>query len=309
VSAVLAYDVGGTWLRAALVDPSGRILAQERARTPVADVEALLDVAVDLAELLSRTGPEPGAVGLAVAGLLDTRRGVCVVSPNLKLRDTPLARPLAQRLGRPLVMLNDLDAAALGEARAAACDDLVALFLGTGVGTGCVVGGRLLQGARGMAVEMGHLVYDRSGPACPMGCRGCYEAFLGGLALGEQAEAAGVGDQATDLLAAWRSGDPRATPILLKAQDAFLSLVPILISAFDPARLVLGGGLGRAWPELLQLGRLVVAEHRLTAGRRDLQVERALLEGDGGLLGAAWSAWGLLGDPADNPEAAPSPRP
>jgi glucokinase len=309
VSAVLVFDVGGTWLRAALVDEAGRILAQERARTPVADAEGLLDVAVELAAVLSRTGPEPRAVGLAVAGLLDTRRGVCVVSPNLELREAPLAQPLAQRLGRPLTLLNDLDAVALAEARAADCADLAALFLGTGVGTGCVMGRRVLKGARGMAVELGHLVFDPSGPDCPMGCRGCYEAFLGGWALGQRAEAAGLGASAAELLTAWRAGDPRAVPILERAQDAFLSLVPLLICAFDPARLVLGGGLGRAWPELLELGRQVVAEHPLAAGRRDIRVEPALLGGDGGLLGAAWNAWQLLGDPADRRGETPGQRP
>jgi glucokinase len=309
VSVVLAFDVGGTWLRAALVDEAGEILKQERTRTPVAAAEALVDAAAGLASALERGGPEPAAVGLAVAGLLDTRRGVCVVSPNLDLHEAPLAEPLARRLGRPLSLLNDLDAAALAEARAADCDDLAALFLGTGVGTGCVTGGRLLHGARGMAVEMGHLVFDPTGPSCPMGCRGCYEAFLGGWALGQRAEEAGIGASAADLLTAWRSGDRRAAPVIERAQDAFLSLVPILISAFDPARLVLGGGLGQSWPELLDLGRQVVAEHPLAAGRRDIRVEPALLGGDGGLLGAAWNAWQLLGDPADRWGDTPSPRP
>ena len=288
MSRVLAFDVGGTHLRGALVERGLVVGEPASCRTPLGDGAALVAAIAGLgAELCARPGPPPLAVGLAIAGTLDTRAGLLRCSPNFGVQDLALSAPLQAALGLPVSLINDVNAAALGEARARGCDDLAAVLLGTGVGTGFVSGGHPVLGHRGMAGEGGHLIHDPAGEPCPAGCRGCFEAHLGGAALGRAAAAAGLGDCSADLLAAWRAGDERARPAVTRALDAARALACLIVNAFDPQVIVFGGGLGSAFPEALAAAREGVAGNPLGSGRRDVPVEPNRLGDRAGLLGAA----------------------
>lgn len=298
MSAALAFDVGGTWVRAGLVDESGRVLAQEQVPTPVGDGAALIGLLARLGgRLASATTPRPVALGLAMAGLLDRRSGRCLVSPNARYLDLDLVAPLEARLGLPVHLVNDVNAAARAEARLQGCSDLAAILVGTGVGTGFVCGGRLLTGATGMAGEGGHLIFRPGGEACPLGCRGCFESYLGGAALGRRAAATGVGQDAAALFAAWRSGDPRARPVVEDALAAMEALVTLIVVAFDPQVIVVGGGVGRETPELSAAAARAIATHPLGLMRRDIGVRPESRGQPVGLIGAALYALDLGATP------------
>lgn len=289
---VLAFDVGGTHLRAALVH-DGRLGPSVRAATPRGSGPALVAALEATArELLDGAEEPPVAVGLALAGLLDRGSGRLLRAPNLDLWDADLGRPLQDALGLPVRLVNDVNAAALGEARVAGCDETAVVFVGTGVGTGFVSGGRLLEGLRGMAAELGHVPLDPSGPDCPAGCRGCFDALLGGEGLARAAREAGLATDTAGLLAAWRAGDPGAGALVERALEAAAALGRLLVLIADPALIVVGGGLAKHLPELRDAVARGALDQPLAAGRTDLMVRAARCGDAAGLLGAAHLAAG-----------------
>jgi glucokinase len=285
---VLAFDVGGTHVRGALCDGSGRLLQREVLPSPRADGPALLSALAQLADSLTESGgPRPCAAGLAIAGLLDLVSGSLLVSPNLELEHVELVAPLSQALDLPVALVNDVNAAALGEASSAGCEHLVALFIGSGVGFGAVTGGHLVEGLRGMAGEAGHLIFDPAGPPCPAGCVGCFDAVLGGHGLARAARAAGVAQDTEGLLAAWRAGDARAGQLVERALSAMSVLTRLAVNLFDPDRVVVGGGLAAHLPELQLAAQQGVSGNPIGSGRGALPVVAAALGDDAGLVGAA----------------------
>lgn len=286
---VLAFDVGGTHLRGAFASATGELGpldSNARVATPREDPDALCAAIARLARQID-PGSEAGALGLAMAGVLDVPRGTIVHSPSLGLREVELGARLEEALERPVVLVNDVNAAALGEARAAACEDLAAIFVGTGVGTGFVSGGRLMEGGRGMAGEGGHVVFRPGGLPGPAGVDGCFESYLGGRCLGERAVQAGVGASAKELLAAWRAGDPVAAPLVEDALEAMRALVQLVVTLFDPSRIVLGGGVLTGLPELMDAARCAIEDHPLRQGSGRPALSAALLGDAAGLHGAA----------------------
>ena len=285
-AAVLAFDVGGTQLRGALIDGAGQLVERRAVPTPrssPADLaQALTDVAATLVESTGGGASAPRAAAVAMAGTVDRAAGLVRTWPTAGFSDFDVTSALGHQLGVPVALVNDVNAAALGEAEAAGSTDLAALFLGTGVGTGFVNGGRLLEGRRGMAGEGGHLPF-RPGVACPAGCDGCVEAYLGGDALERRARGLGTPARAPEILAAWRAGSEPATALMGDALEALAALVSITVNLMDPEVIVLGGGLGMRCPEMLEAAQRTVAELPLANGRRDLPVRAALL-GDEALV-------------------------
>ena len=201
---LLGADMGGTRFRAALVD--GRSEIVWRAEQPAGDVgdsEALVAAMTGLlGQGLARAGTSLRAAGVAVAGPLDPVRGVMFRPPNLPgLAGLPLASLLGKALDRPVFLENDANAAAWGEFACGAARDassMVLLTLGTGVGGGIVLDGRLLRGARGCAAELGHMVVNPAGPLCNCGARGCLEMYASSTAVLAAWRAAVVSGRATE---------------------------------------------------------------------------------------------------------------
>lgn len=285
---VLAFDIGGTHLRSARVEADGRLLSRRDRRTPVGSADALVAALIEEGRAQQREAPQPlGAIGLAMAGYTDTATGRVLVSPGLGLRDALIGPPLQVALGLPVRLVNDVNAAALGEAHLAQQRDLVAIFVGTGVGTGFVSGGQLIEGHRGMAAEGGHAIWRADGPPCPAGHRGCYESYLGGAALVARARTAGLEATTAELIALWRQGEPRATALLRDAHDALAALCVLLVTLLDPQAVVLAGGVALATPELLDTARRSLDPHPLAKEAGAVTVSLARLGDDAGLLGAA----------------------
>jgi glucokinase len=195
-----------------------------------------------------------------VAGWLSADREQLIAAANLGVAGAPLRRDLEQRIGLPVTVDNDGNAAALAEARAGAGQQarmLVMLTLGTGVGGGIVTSGTLLTGGAGLAGELGHLPSVKNGPACACGGRGCLEVYASGPAVARAAArgglaAPGAGNlTAEDVVAAARAGAPAAIAALAGAGEAVGQAVARLVPVLNPDLVLLGGGLTAGATDLI----------------------------------------------------------
>ena len=208
----------------------------------------------------------------------------------------------------PVHVLNDVRAATWGEWRhgaGAGAQDLVCLLIGTGIGGGVVSRGNLITGASNTAGELGHIVIDQAGPLCTCGNRGCLEAFASGWALAKAATSAiekepklagalleSVQGHVNDLTARHvvevaRTGDPLAFSLIENAQAALNAGCISIVNAFNPEKLIIGGGLGLSLPKIVENIEAAVAARALKAATKDLKVVQAALTNSAGVVGAA----------------------
>lgn len=311
----IGVDVGGTRVKAGLVDVSGAVLATTQRPTPVRTApdavleEALLSAVQELRVSPAATEHGVGSVGVAVAGLVDADRGAVVYAPHLPWRDVPLRDRLAARLQLPVVVDNDANAAAWAEHRFGAGQGeshLLVLTLGTGIGGAVLTEGRLQRGRRGLAGELGHVRVVPEGHPCPCGNRGCWEQYVSGTVVRREGQAlVRRGGPAAAALAAACAGDPEAlsgddvTRLAREGDPASRAVLSGVgrwlgvglagaVATLDPGRVVVGGGLSEAGDLLLAPARAALAEHLLGRGHRPLPaVVSAELGVAAGLVGAA----------------------
>jgi glucokinase len=244
-------------------------------------------VAAAAAGLLASHGPV-AAAGAGVPGLFDEATGRTLLLPNLpaawagyRLRDQ-----LADRLGVPVALINDARAFTLAESRlgaAAGCSTVVCLTLGTGVGGGVVVDGRLRFGPHGRAGEVGHQVIDPDGPPCGCGNRGCVEAFAAGPALCRLAGR----DSPEAVFAAAAAGDPRAEAAVKAVVGRLAVGIANLVTVLWPERVVVGGGVAAAGEQLFAPLREAVAAAAPLVDPAAYEVVPAALGPAAGAIGAA----------------------
>ncbi|GAA2483909.1 ROK family protein [Streptomyces gobitricini] len=301
---VIALDVGGTGMKAALVGADGALLyearrATGRERGPDAVVESILGFAAELHGLgRERYGTGALAAGVAVPGIVDPDRGLAVYAANLGWRDVPLRALLAQRLGGlPVALGHDVRTGGLAEGRVGAgrgADRFLFVPLGTGIAGAIGIGGAIEAGAHGYAGEIGHIVVRPGGPECGCGQRGCLETLASASAV-SRAWAAASGDpeaDAADCAKAVASGDERAVRVWRDAVDALADGLVTALTLLDPRTLIIGGGLAEAGETLFTPLRAAV-EERVTFQKLPAIVPAAL--GDtAGCLGAGLLAWDLL---------------
>ncbi|MGH2826411.1 MAG: ROK family protein, partial [Actinomycetota bacterium] len=187
----IGVDVGGTSTKAALVTDTGDVLLRvERTTDRSAGTKGIIEVIDELIGLAPEVEVSPSAVGVGAAGFIDANTGSVIFAPNLTYDDPHVADAVRARIGLPVVVDNDANAAAWGErtfGAARGLDHVVLLTLGTGIGSGFVIGGKLLRGSTGAGAEFGHTIVDPDGPECPCGLRGCIEQFASGGAIGRAA--------------------------------------------------------------------------------------------------------------------------
>lgn len=313
----LGLDLGGTKIAAGVVAPDGRLLTETVRPTPVAAgvgavVDALVEAAMEVADRAAAEagGEEPvGAVGLACPGPVDPAAGLVTHAPNLKWRQVPIRDLLVARLPWPCTVVNDASAAAFGEAvfgagRGAAL--MLYLTVSTGIGGGIVFDGQLVEGAHGAAGEFGHQVVDPTGPVCGCGRRGCLEALASGTALARRAAEA-VRQGRPSLLQELSGGEPNRITAALVGQAAaagdalaadliaetarWLGIgVANLVSAFDPDRVVVGGGVANLGERLLGPVRELVRREVIPPAGERVEIVRAGLGKSSGVVGAACAA-------------------
>ncbi|MGW1656674.1 ROK family protein [Streptomyces atratus] len=301
---VIALDVGGTGMKAALVGADGALLhearrATGRERGPDAVVESILTFAADLrAYGEERLGESAVAAGVAVPGIVDAENGIAVYASNLGWRDVPMRELLGERLGGvPVALGHDVRTGGLAEGRIGAgkgADRFLFVPLGTGIAGAIGIAGTIESGAHGYAGEIGHIVVRPDGPDCGCGQRGCLETLASASAV-TRAWAAASGDptaDAADCAKAVESGDPAAVEVWRNAVDALAAGLVTALTLLDPSTLIIGGGLAEAG-ETLFIPLRAAVEERVTFQKLPHIVPAAL--GDtAGCLGAGLLAWDLL---------------
>jgi glucokinase len=309
VTLTIGVDVGGTKVAGGVVDEDGTIVAETRVRTPALDADATTEAIVSVIETL-RADRDVSAVGVAIAGFVDATRSRVYFAANLRgWRDEPLRTVVEARVGLPVVVENDANAAAWGEFRFGAAVDTpyaVCVTIGTGVGGGLIVDGRLFRGGFGIGAEIGHIQMVESGRPCGCGQRGCWEQYASGNALVRDArERAAESRSDADLLLSLGDGTPegvRGRHITeaarrgdLVALASFGSIghwiaqgLADLAAVLDPQRFVLGGGVSEAGSLLLDPVKASFGELLTGAGHRPLaDVVLASRRNDAGLIGVA----------------------
>ena len=304
----IGVDVGGTKIAAGAVDPEGRLLEKVRVSTPATTAEAVEHgIVTAVQELLTRH--RAASVGLAVAGFVDEKRSTLRFAPNLPMVERPLKDTVGSEVGLPVVVENDANAAAWGEFRfggGRGNQDVVLITVGTGLGGGIVLQGRLLRGAFGAAGEIGHVRMVPGGLPCGCGNHGCWEQYTSGSALIREGRALArtQPDRAARLLElsggdpeavsgrmitqAAQEGDTTARALLAEVGRWLGEGIADLAAVLDPAAVVVGGGVSEAGDLLLEPARAAYAA-LLSAGahRPHLSIVAAELGNDAGLLGAA----------------------
>ena len=287
----LGLDVGGTNCKLAMVEIDGDRRALVATTTlptgPGDPADVLARLAAAATELVAAQGPV-AAAGVGLPGLFDQDRGRVVFLPNLPPAWTghEVAGPLAERLGVPVVLLNDARAFTLAESRmgaAAGCPTVVCLTLGTGVGGGVVVDGRLRFGPSGRAGELGHQVIEVGGPPCGCGNRGCVEAFAAGAALCRL----GGRDSPEAVFAAAAAGDERAAGAVRAMVGRLAVGIANLVTVLWPERVVVGGGVAAAGEGLFGPLRAAVAASAPLVDPAAYEIVPAALGPAAGAIGAA----------------------
>jgi glucokinase len=307
VTLTIGVDIGGTKVAAGVVDTSGAIVMRVRRETPPGDRDGLLtNIADAVAEC--RREHEVSAVGVAAAGFIDAKNGVVLLAPNLPWRDEPLKDELRGRTDLPVLVENDANAAAWGEYRfgGGRGDDVVCVTVGTGVGGGIVLDGRLLRGYWGLAGEIGHMRVEPGGRPCGCGQRGCWEQYASGQALVREARRLAAEDRSAarkllalgdgtpegilgpDVTTAAQHGDPVAIAAFHSVGRWLGEGLAQLAAILDPAAFVIGGGVSEAGDVLLEPARVAYAETLTGARYRRLaEIRPAELGNAAGMVGVA----------------------
>ncbi|MCL8027031.1 ROK family glucokinase [Nocardioides bruguierae] len=301
-------DIGGTKILGGVVDPDGTILAELRVDSPASDPEAIEQAVAGLVRALC-ADHDVSAVGVGAAGYVDKARSNVMFAPNIAWRDVPMRAALEADLGLPVVVENDANAAAWGEFRFGAgedVDDLLLVTVGTGIGGGLVLDGELYRGAFGVGAEIGHMRMVPGGVLCGCGNRGCYEQYASGSALVREARDAARGgsllarevldlaDGDVDRISgplitrAAQAGDPFATEQLAELGRWLGEGIASLTAVLDPAVVVIGGGVSEAEDLLLEPARRAFRSQLAGRGHRpELSIRKAQLGNRAGLIGAA----------------------
>lgn len=295
--------MGGTKIAAGVVTPGGTILKETRYPTPASPKRLVESIARAVLEVKERF--EVGGACLAVAGLILSQENRVVFSPNLHaVEGIPLKDELEPRIGVPLTVENDANAAAWGEFRFGAgseVDHLVFVTLGTGVGGGVISHGVLLRGAQGSGGELGHVTIQATGPRCSCGNRGCLEALASGTAISRRARelASEEPDSTLGRLAAERKilgedvtrlareGDELALSVLEEAGRWLGIGLAGFVNIFNPEVVAVGGGVVAAGELILKAAREEVYLRARPPSRDLANIKEATLGPESGVLGAA----------------------
>jgi glucokinase len=304
---VIGIDAGGTKLLGGVVDEDLVVHHRVHRNWRGADRGETLDIFVEAVEEVRATAPDVEAVGFGIPALVEAETGVSLWSTHLPLEDVPFRDLMSERLGLPVYVDNDANVAMLAEHRRGAARDTshaLMVALGTGIGGGLLLDGRIYRGATGVGGELGHVVVDFDGPECQGACpgRGCLEVLASGTTIGVEGQAAARGQPDSALgrrLAAGReitgplvtelahSGDTAARAVLETVGRRLGAGLVGLINAFNPQVVVIGGGAVAAGDLLLEPARQVVSERGLPPAVQAVRIMPAHFGDESGMLGAA----------------------
>ncbi len=311
-SLVLGIDLGGTKVLAAVVDAGHQIRGRAKVPTPAQEgADAILQAILSAArQALDAAGVGPQellGVCIGSPGPLDPARGIILFSANMRVRDFPIADQLAAALGRSVLLRNDVRVGGVGEFQLGAgrgTRNMLAAFVGTGIGGCVIVDGKVVEGSTGNAGEIGHIVMKAKGPKCGCGRRGCMEAFASRSAIARRlSKAAAAGDagpvveklvarndriKSKDLAAAFQADDPVVVREVTRAAHYLGHGLGSLANVLGPELIVIGGGVTEALGErYLNLVRGSVRAQIVTDPEHTIRIELSALGDDAGVLGAS----------------------
>lgn len=305
----IGIDLGGTNIAAGIVDKDGNILAKSSVPTPCMDdytiiVKAMLKLSKELVEKANITFENILSVGIGCPGSIDDKNGVVSYSNNLKMDNAPIVEEFQKYWDIPVVLENDANAAAFGEyiVNGKNAEVFVAITLGTGVGGGVVISGKLFKGFNGAGAELGHSVIMYNGNLCTCGNRGCWETYASATALINQTSDAmklhpeslmhKVSKEYGEIngrvaFDAAKSGDKTALEVVQNyANYVAVGLVNV-VNTFQPNKIVVGGGVSNEGEYLMNPVREYVKKYDYNKHFEKVQIEAATLKNDAGIIGAA----------------------
>lgn len=304
----MGVDLGGTKIEIALVDATGNIVTSQRIPTqrekgPDAVIDSMIDCARDC---LTKANKSAQCLGIGVAAQVEKDTGKVLFSPNLDWHNVPIGKRLEDALSIPVIVTNDVRAATYGEWLYGAgqnIDDLVCLFIGTGVGGGAIIGGKLLEGHSNSAGELGHLTIVSNGRKCTCPNSGCLEAYAGGWAISKRAQEMVTNDpqkgqtllslagstnniSAITVTEAYNLGDLLAQHIVQETAQFLAAGVVAIVNALNPHMLILGGGVIQGLPAYIPMTDQLVRSNALKAASDDLHIVKAALGNKAAVIGA-----------------------
>jgi glucokinase len=309
---VVAVDIGGTKIIAAVFDGEGAMLSRIYYLTlgsegPNRVIKRLIGAIDKAIEKAGMVGSQIGGIGLAAAGAIDINRGVVADSPNLpRWHNIHIVDKLLDALGRPVFLLNDANAAALAEYRLGAgrgLHNLIYITVSTGIGGGMIINGELYQGTDGSAAEIGHMIIKIGGPVCKCGKRGCFESMASGTAIGKLAQKRlrrgdesimarlandKVGDVTAQIVAAAaRKGDALAKAVIEESAGYLGIGLANLVNLMNPQMIIIGGGVSKMGDMILSPARKSMKANAFNLPARTVRLVRSQLGVDAELTGAA----------------------
>lgn len=309
---LVGVDLGGTKILAGVFEPDFNCLARIKISTkpergPDGVIERIVRCVRDAVDESDLTMKQIRGVGIGAPGAVNTAEGRVIFAPNLSWKDVPLKKDLEKELGVPVFVENDCKLHTLGVFDAELKSKprhLIGLFLGTGIGAGIIIDGKLYTGFNGSAGEIGHMVIDINGPECGCGNRGCFEALASRRAIFRTIQAAVKAGQETvlvemlgkdledlrsgDLRKALRRGDKFVQKVIEQAAEYVGIAVGNLINLFNPEVIVIGGGvIEQLEHEMLPIIEKVAKAHALPGTAKGIEIMATRLGDDAGITGGA----------------------
>ncbi len=298
----VGIDVGGTAIKAGVVDENGAVVSsstvESRPQSGQAMVRLMYEAmcrALDRG-MISRESIE--AVGIGSSGICDNKKGTIIYSGNIAFDNTPVREFFMERINARIDVDNDANCAAAGEyfALGESCDSFIFVTLGTGVGGGIIIGGKLLRGINGGAGEIGHTLLYPGGRTCGCGRKGCWEAYASVTGLIKDAKEAGGWFSTLDRISG-RSpfeGAAAGIPEAVHVRDNWIKNIAFgicdLVNIFQPDKIVIGGGISKEGETLIAPIRKYVDENAYTrniSGLKKPEISAARLGNSAGIVGAA----------------------
>ena len=302
---VLGIDIGGTNIRAAVVDPDGNILSRKKVKSNAR--EGIDKLILNLEEIIAQFSEyETSCIGIGIPGIIDQKNGVLTQAPNIRaVKNFPLFSELGKRPGfNNFIVENDANAAALGEfwkGAGSGSNSMLMITIGTGLGGGIVLNGELWRGEDGMAGEIGHIILDPDGPKCNCGSNGCFESFVSAEAVrhivNSSKDLKGISadshldDIPEQVMKLALEGNQESIKIWDNMGTNLGIGITSLVNLLNVDTVIIGGGLSNAWDLFKSSMNSEIKRRALSGPAERLSVYRAKLGDDAGIMGSAYLAF------------------
>ncbi|KJS80047.1 MAG: hypothetical protein JM58_19245 [Peptococcaceae bacterium BICA1-8] len=294
---ILGLDIGGTSIKAGIVNQWGGIKSFQTIPTNSHQGPDHVLAAINTLIQSYQGQKLINGIGIALAGSIDNKAGVCIYSPNLNWRNIAIGKIIEESTGLEVRLINDANAACLGEYFFGAGrnqNNIICIIIGTGIGSAIILDNKLFTGNSGLAPEAGHMVLIKDGPQCSCGGKGCWETLVSASAIVKRvAEKSKSGTYTIsphtiqDIFKAWQAGDCQVVKIMTEVKEYLALGLANLVNIFDPECIVLGGGIIELDSGLTEGLEDMVKEFVFPSFKDTLLIRKAELGNKAGLVGGA----------------------